>query len=196
MKFRKIIFGSAIGIALLIGAVVSQSQTQFTELYDIMFRPGNPQIRVVGTAEFRDQAGTASGKVKHSQGVFLVTAATKTLTFADCGALQLVTATSGTVTFTLPAVGTSDGCVITLVAAHAGSEILVDAAVAATDCTFSTHSAIGTDADTAVVSLTSCGTTGAKNTAATNTISDTLKLVSDGTQWVGVGFSTGVWASQ
>lgn len=117
-----------------------------------------------------------------------------TLTNAHCGRTIVNNATTGAQTFTLPAVADVPGCEITLLAGHADGEILVNMAASGT-CVITTFGAVGADADTAIVTDASCDT-GLKNTAATNAIGDSLKLVSDGTRWLGVGITTGIWASQ
>jgi len=194
MKLRAKIFVGLIAIAFIGVAMFGYTQTQFNEMYDIMFRPANPQIRVVGTLEFRDAAGTAAGKVAMAVGATVGTAATDTLTIADCGTILVGNATSGTQVYTLPAVSNT-GCVISFLAGHAGGEILVNSATGDDDAVLTSFAAVGTDADTGIITDTSF-TTGVKNTAATNAIGDTLTLVSDGTRWLGVGITAGIWALQ
>ena len=124
-------------------------------------------------------------------GVVSGTDATVAVTVAQSGTVFFATATSGTQTYTLPAVAA--GLTYTFIAAHAGGEILVDQA-ASEVITITTFAAVGADADTAIVAP--AGGTGVKNTAATNAVGDSLTLVSDGTGWYGVGITSGIWASQ
>jgi len=194
MKLREKIFVAVVAFAFMGIAVFGYSQTQFNEMYDILFRPQNPQIRVSGTAEVRNIAGTASGKLSLSVPATVGTSATDTLTIADCGSIIVGNATSGTQVFTLPA-ATNTGCMITFMAGNAGGEILVNGATGDDDAIFTSFAAVGVDADTGIITDTSF-TTGVKNTAATNAIGDTLALVSDGTRWLGVGITAGIWALQ
>jgi len=128
------------------------------------------------------------------QTALALTDATYTIALSECGRTFVATKSSATQTFTLPALSGSAGCELTFIAGHASGEILVNAAATAT-CTITTFAAVGADADTAIVTDTSCDT-GLKNTAATNAIGDTLTLVSDGTQWLGKGITSGIWAAQ
>jgi len=194
MKLREKILVGLVAIAFVGVAVFGYTQTQFNEMYDILFRPQNPQIRVSGTAEVRDIAGTASGKLSMSVPATVGTAATDTLTIADCGSIIIGNATSGTQVYTLPAVSNT-GCAVTFLAGHAGGEILVNSATGDDDCIMTSFAAVGTDADTGIVTDTSC-TTGLKNTAGTNAIGDTMTLVSDGSRWLGVGITAGIWTTQ
>jgi len=108
----------------------------------------------------------------------------------DSGRIYVGTATSGTQTYTLPAVATA-GVYFTFIAGHASGEILIT-----TDSTdtlvMTSFAAVGADADTGIVTVT----TGIKNTAATNAIGDSITLVSSGTKWFSVGITSGIWASQ
>jgi len=117
-----------------------------------------------------------------------------TLTNAHCGRTIIDNATSAAQTFTLPAVADVPGCQIKFIAGHADGEILINMAASGT-CVITTFAAVGADADTAIVTDASCDT-GLKNTAATNAIGDSLTLVSDGTRWLGVGITSGIWTSQ
>lgn len=191
--YRKSIGISIFAVILLLAGVIGYSQTQFNELNDILFRVTSPQIRLVGTGSVRDLAGTASGKMALSRPATVTTAATATLGISDCGGVIVATAASGTQVLTLPAVA-NGGCMITLVAGNAGGEILVNAAAAGT-CVITSFGAVGATPTTAIVTDTTCNT-GLKNTAATNAVGDSLTLVSDGTQWLGVGISSGIWALQ
>lgn len=120
-----------------------------------------------------------------------VTAATKTVTAAMTGGTFLATASSGTQTFTLPAVAA--GLRYTFICGHASGEILIN--TAASEVTkITSFAAVGADADTGIV--TTAGGTGIKNTAATNAIGDSVTLVSDGVGWYGIGITSGIWASQ
>ena len=184
---------SILAVTFLVAAITGYGQTQFAELYDILFRTTNPQIRLVGTGTVRDLAGTGSGKIALSRPATVTTAATATLGISDCGGVIVGTASSGTQVFTLPAVGNS-GCMITFVAGNAGGEVLANMAAAGT-CVITTFGAVGATPTTAIVTDATCAT-GLKNTAATNAIGDSLTLVSDGTQWLGAGITSGIWASQ
>ncbi len=193
MKIRKSILGLIVGVAVVLGTIVGYSQTQFVELYDILFRVSNPQIRASGTVSYRDLAGTASSQVASARAATVGTAATDTLDHVDCGSVIVGNATSATQVFTLPAIGNT-GCMITFVAGNAGGEILINAAAVAT-CVVTVFTAVGATPTTAIVTDASCET-GLKNTAATNAIGDSLTVVSDGVRWLGVGISTGIWATQ
>jgi hypothetical protein len=122
------------------------------------------------------------------------TGAQTALTSADCGSVQVGAATSATMTYTLPSVTGLAGCQITFIAGHADTEILINSAAAAT-CVVTTFAAVGTDADTAIVTDASCNT-GLKNTAASNAVGDNITLITDGTSWYGVGLTAGIWATQ
>jgi len=111
-------------------------------------------------------------------------------TIADSGMVYVAMLGSATQTYTLPAVATA-GVTFTFVCGHASGEILVT--TAGTDpLVITSFAAVGVDADTGIVTVT----TGVKNTAATNAIGDTLTIVSDGTTWFGLGITSGIWATQ
>lgn len=190
---RKKILSSLAAMLLLVVAVSVYSQNQLTELFDVVFRPQNPQMRVVGTLSVRDSAGTAAGALAYARNAIVTTAATRTIAINECGSVIVGNATSGTQVFTLPAVANT-GCMLTFIAGDAGGEILVNMAAAGT-CVVTSFAAVGADADTGIVTDASCNT-GLKNTAATNAIGDSLTIVSDGTRWLGVGITSGIWASQ
>lgn len=99
---------------------------------------------------------------------------------------------SGTQTYTLPSVATA-GLTYTFICGHASGEILVTPA-ASQPIIITAFTAVGVDADTAIVAPTAG--TGVKNSAATNAIGDSLTLVSDGTSWFGIQIASGIWASQ
>lgn len=117
---------------------------------------------------------------------------THTLDKANSGAIFIATASSGTQTYTLPAVA-NDGAFFTFICGNAGGEILVTPQ-SGEAIKIVTFAAVGVDADTAIVAPTAG--TGVKNTAATNAVTDNLTIVSDGTQWLGIGITGGIWASQ
>lgn len=188
---KKYTIWSALGI-LAVAAVV-YAQTQFTEVNDLLFRSMSPQMRLAGTGSVRNLAGTGSGMLAHASPSIVTTASTRTLLVSECGAIVVGNATSGTQTFTLPGVANT-GCTFTFVAGHASGEILVNAAAVAT-CVITSFAAVGADADTGIVTDTSCET-GLKNTAATNAIGDSLTITADGTRWLGVGITSGIWAAQ
>lgn len=119
------------------------------------------------------------------------TDATYTLTAAESGGTWFATATSGTQTYTLPAVAA--GLMYSFVCGHANGEILIDQA-ASEVITITTFAAVGADADTAIVAP--AGGTGIKNTAASNAVGDCITLISDGTGWYSLGITCGIWASQ
>lgn len=118
-------------------------------------------------------------------------AATIAVTAAQTGTVFLATKGSATQTYTLPAVAA--GLTYTFICGHASGEILVTPTGSVTTV-FTTFAAVGADADTSIVTLTTG--TGLKNTAATNAIGDSITLVSDGVGWYGVGITSGIWASQ
>ena len=184
---------SIIGLALAVGVIGANlyAQNQLTELFDVIFRPTNPQIRVNGTASVRNLAGTLSAPLSFSRNTIVTTAATRTLLPAECGSVIVGTASSGTQVFTLPAVG-NVGCTLTFITGHASGEVQFKTPAVLT-CTFTHFAAVGADADTAIVTDTSCEG-GIKNTAATNAIGDSITIVSDGTQWLGIGIASGIWA--
>lgn len=180
---------SLIGLMLVAGIVYAQ--TQFTEVNDLMFRSRTPQIRASGNISVRDLAGTAAGAISAARNSIVTTAATRTLLATECGSVIVGNATSGTQVFTLPAVANS-GCMFTFVAGHADTEIQFKSAAVNT-CVVTVFAAVGADADTAIVTDASCEG-GIKNTAATNAIGDSITIISDGTRWLGVGITTGIWA--
>lgn len=123
--------------------------------------------------------------------VTTTTASAITVTAAQSGEVFLATASSGTQTFTLPA--PAEGLIYTFIAGHADGEILIDPN-GTESITATAFAAVGADADTAIVAVTSG--TGIKNTAASNAVGDSITLVSDGTSWYGVGIASGIWATQ
>jgi len=186
---KKIIGISAI-VLLLAGVVYSQ--TSIHEIEGILlFRAQNPQIRVVGNASVRDRAGTGSGALAMARPSIVTTDATRTLLATECGAAIVANRTSTTQVFTLPAVANA-GCMFTFIAGHADTEIQFKSASVLT-CVITHFAAVGADADTAIVTDTSCEG-GIKNTAATNAIGDSITIVSDGVRWLGVGIASGIWA--
>lgn len=141
---------------------------------------------ISGTATF---TGATAGL---RRSVVTGTDATYALTAAQSGTVFVATKTSGTQTYTLPSVATA-GLTYTFICGHADGEILVTPQ-ASQAIKIVTFAAVGADADTAIVAP--AAGTGVKNTAATNAVTDNLTLVSDGTQWFGVGITGGIWASQ
>lgn len=192
-RIKEIVSAVTIGVALLV-AGYGYSQTQFQEMFDILFRPQNPQIRVSGKASVRNLAGTGAGALASARPAIVTDAATMTLGITDCGAVVVANRTTSTQTFTLPDTG-NIGCMITFIAGHADGEILVNAAGKSQTCVITTFVAVGTDADTGIVTDSSCET-GLKNTGGTNAIGDSMTLVSDGARWLGVGITSGIWATQ
>jgi len=120
------------------------------------------------------------------------TTATYALATSDSGRVYVATKTSGTQTYTLPAVATA-GVYFTFVCGHASGEILINPQ-ASEEIVITSFVAVGADADTGIVSP--AAGTGIKNTAATNAIGDSITLVSSGTKWFSVGITSGIWASQ
>lgn len=108
----------------------------------------------------------------------------------DSGTVYVATLGSATQTYTLPAVATA-GVTFTFICGHASGEILITSAGSET-IVITSFAAVGADADTGIVTVT----TGIKNTAATNAIGDSITLVSSGTKWFSVGITSGIWASQ
>lgn len=192
--FKKlgVLSGIVVAATVLSVAVIVYAQTQLTEVNDLLFRSRNPQIRLSGTVSFRDTAGTAASAVASSRPSIVTTAATRTLLVSECGAVIVGNATSSTQVFTLPAIANA-GCAFTFIAGHADTEIQFKSAAVAT-CVFTHFAAVGADADTAIVTDTSCEG-GIKNTAATNAIGDSITIISDGTRWLGVGQASGIWAT-
>lgn len=199
MKFfrnHKTLTGVIAGI--LSWVAVAFAQTQFTEVNDLLFRSQSPQVRYSGTLSFRTLAGTSvaninqTGQMATRRPAYVTTAATQTLTTADCGAVIVGNATSSTQVFTLPAIGTT-GCMFTFIAGHADTEIQFKTPTAVT-CVFTHFAAVGADADTAIVTDASCEG-GIKNTAGSNAIGDSITIISDGTRWLGVGIASGIWAT-
>lgn len=189
-KFFNVKFMGALAVGLLV-ASVAYTQTQFTEVFDILFRASNPQVRATGTVSFRDRAGTIAAPISAARPSIVTTAATRTLLASECGAVIVSNATSGTQIFTLPAIS-NVGCMFTFIAGDAGTEIQWKTPAVAT-CVITHFAAVGVDADTAIVTDASCEG-GIKNTAATNAIGDSITIISDGTRWLGVGIASGIWA--
>lgn len=131
------------------------------------------------------------GSTTMKRGFTTTTDATIALTAAQSNTVFLATKTSGTQTFTLPAVAA--GLTYTFICGHASGEILVTP-TGSVVTTITTFGAVGADADTAIVA-TAAGT-GIKNTAATNAIGDSVTLISDGVGWYGIGITSGIWATQ
>jgi hypothetical protein len=194
VKILKTKFLVALALALSLAGVV-YSQVSITEIEGILqLRANNPQIRTPGGAiTVRDYTGTSIVPLAAAAPAIVTTAAERTLTLAECGAVVVGNATSGTQTFTLPAVATSAGCMFTFIAGHASGEVIFIAAEAGTDCIFTNHAAVGADKDTEIVTEGDCET-GIQNTAGTNAIGDSLTIISDGTRWLGVAISSGIWA--
>lgn len=179
-------------------APIHGQQNFISEISDIVFRRNNPTVKFNGTLAFQNTAGTqvaslTSGGVMTGakNNAIVTTAATRTLTAAECGSTIVGNATTGTQVFTLPA-ATEAGCRFTFIAGHADTEIQFKSAAVAT-CVFTHFAAVGADADTAIVTDASCEG-GIKNTAATNAIGDSITIISDGTRWLGVGIASGIWA--
>ena len=195
-----LLFAALIGLGIVVGA-----QTALFEVpgAGILFRAQDPEARFAGSLSWKTLGGTAIATLNQSgqlggtrKPATVGTAATLTLTTADCGRVIVGTATSSTQTYTLPVV-TSAGCTFTFIAGHASSEILIDGAEASgASFIITTFAAVGADADTGIVTDTDV-TPGIKNTAATNAIGDTCTLVADGVDtWRSVGICTGIWAAQ
>jgi hypothetical protein len=173
-----------------------------TELVgDISLRLTNANIDLDGLVTIKDRQGVLLGAFNTAQGGFgarrptyVTTADTQVLGLTDCGAVIVANKASATQVFTLPPIANSTGCMVTFVAGSAAGEILVNAAAVAT-CVITTFGAVGATPTTAIVTDSSCET-GLKNTAATNAVGDSLTLVSDGTRWLGVGITTGIWNVQ
>ena len=139
------------------------------------------------TGTFKFPTGVTSGL---KRAVTRGSSSTHTLLVGDSGMVFVAMLGSATQTYTLPAVATA-GVEFTFVCGHASGEILVT--TAGTDpLVMTSFAAVGVDADTGIVSVT----TGIKNTAATNAIGDTLTIVSDGVTWFGLGITSGIWATQ
>lgn len=117
---------------------------------------------------------------------------TYALTTAESGTVYVATKTSGTQTYTLPAVSNA-GVVYTFICGHASGEILITPQ-SGEAIVITSFAAVGADADTGIVAPTAG--TGIKNTAASNAIGDSITLVSSGTKWFSVGITSGIWASQ
>lgn len=116
------------------------------------------------------------------------TATAATLTAADSGKVTIVTATSGTPTFTLPAAATA-GLTFTFVNGHASNEVLINV-VTGDNIVGKTHGAEN------ATGIATTANTGIKNTAATDVIGDFVTLVSGGgTTWYMTAVA-GVWATQ
>ena len=165
-----------------------------TTAFTVADTTGN--VTTTGTLTFGDAAGDAhvqQGTLSGLRTVATRSTSTGAQAATVCGGIYVGAATSGTMTYTLPAVALS-GCQVTFIAGHADTEILVNAAASAT-CVITTFTAVGADADTAIVTDASCDT-GLKNTAASNAVGDSLVLVSDGTGWFGVGMTSGIWTTQ
>lgn len=145
-------------------------------------------LAVTGVATFTAAPVFSSGFTRNFT---TTTASTIAVGAADSGRVYLATLGSATQTFTLPAVAA--GLWYTFICGHASGEILITP-TGSVSTTFTTFGAVGADADTAIVSLTTG--TGLKNTAATNAIGDSITLVSDGVGWYGIGITSGIWASQ
>lgn len=134
--------------------------------------------------------GSTSG-VKRS--AVVGTSATYALSSALSGTVYVATKTSATQTYNLPAVATSAGSIFTFICGHADGEILVTPK-SGEAIVITTFAAVGADADTSIVAP--AAGTGIKNTAGSNAVGDNLTLVCDGTKWIGVGITGGIWASQ
>jgi len=139
------------------------------------------------TGTFKFPTGVTSGL---KRAVTRGSSSTHTLLVGDSGMVFVAMLGSSTQTYTLPSVATA-GVEFTFVCGHASGEILVT--TAGTDpLVITTLTSVGSDIDSAIVSVT----TGIKNTAATNAIGDTLTIVSDGVTWFGLGITSGIWATQ
>lgn len=191
-KLIKSKFAIAFSVIALI-AGLAYAQTSLHEIEGILqFRTANPKMRWQGTLSATNTAGTVAGALASARPALVVTAG-RTLLPTDCGSVVINNATSSTQTFVLPAVANS-GCYFTFLAGHADGETLINMAASGT-CVVTVFGAVGADADTAIVTDATCNT-GLKNTAATNAIGDSLTIVSDGTRWLGMGISSGIWATQ
>lgn len=146
-------------------------------------------LAVTGVATFTATPVFTAGKPLGFQTD--ASAATITVTAAQSGTVFLATKGSATQTYTLPAVAA--GLTYTFICGSAAGEILVTP-TGSVGTVFTTFAAVGADADTAIVTLTTG--TGLKNTAATNAVGDSIVLVSDGVGWYGIGITSGIWASQ
>lgn len=120
--------------------------------------------------------------------VVLVAAATETLTALDSGRITVATLASGTQTFTLP-VANVLGLDYTFVNVTAAGEILVNPGNG-TDI-FQIKATVDQGA-----SVVTAAGVGIKNTAATNVVGDSIRVISNGAgRWIMITQS-GIWASQ
>lgn len=125
------------------------------------------------------------------RGFTTTTADTIAITAAQTGTVFLATKSSATQVFTLPAAAA--GLNYTFICGHASGEILVNP-TGSIATTFTSFTAVGASPTTGITTL-SAGT-GFKNTAATNAIGDSIVVISDGTNWFGIGITSGIWATQ
>lgn len=113
-------------------------------------------------------------------------AATLTLTAEDSMAIVYATKTSATQTFTLPA-ATGSGMQVTFVAGSAAGEILVNGGAS---------DVFNLKASEGGAAVATAAGTGAKNTAATNILGDSITFVDMATNnWTGI-HQSGIWATQ
>lgn len=191
-------FGGFLAVLLSAGLLIAQSSIFEIQATQVVYRATNPSVSLNGTLSYKDMAGTtigslaSTGQVSGSRKAYVTAATTQTLTQADCGSVIVANHTTATQVFTLPAIGVSTGCMFTFIAGDAGTELQFKTPAVAT-CVFTHFAAVGTDADTAIVTDTSCEG-GIKNTGATNAIGDSITIVSDGVRWLGVGIASGIWA--
>lgn len=155
---------------------------------------GESTLAITGASTFTGAATFTATPVFSAgvpRGFSTTTADTIAITAAQTGTVFLATKSSATQVFTLPAAAA--GLTYTFICGHASGEILVNP-TGSIATTFTAFATVGVDADTTIVTL-SAGT-GFKNTAATNAIGDSITVVSDGTNWFGVGITSGIWATQ
>jgi hypothetical protein len=185
----------ALAIILAFAGVV-YTQTNFTEVDHILFRPDNPQIRFAGTLKYAKTDGTQLAMLSQtgawvtaaSTGVISASSGTTALTAAQSGSIAVNTGTSSTTTFTLPAAAAGlNYCFVE--DGNAAGELLVGVTGKNT-VVGKTH---GAEDGSGIATGAS---TGIKNTAATNVKGDFACLVAlDTSTWLMYSVA-GVWASR
>lgn len=147
----------------------------------------NGTLGVSGTATFAGATAFAGAMTGARMQVSITSADTASYSAGDSGIFVLATKSSATQVFTLPT-ATLTGFVITFKCGNAGGEILINPTSSDDMQCKATN-----DGGANVVTT---GTTGLKNTAATNVLGDYLTLVADGVdKWHTVAQS-GIWAGQ
>lgn len=118
--------------------------------------------------------------------VTATTAATLTLTPEDSFGVVYANKSSATQTFTLP-VASGSGMQVTFVCGHASGEILVNGGAS---------DVFNLKASEGGAAVATAAGTGAKNTAATNILGDSITFVDvAANNWTGINQS-GIWATQ